>query len=131
MTPEQLSKLPKFAQEYIRSLRRERDVSVRAMNEWQDGQTVAPVYYQEYVSSNEEATGGPSLKTVYVQTRKITMEHAGVEVELMIRGQQIDIRWGLAGDRGGDVAFIPSSYQAGRVVSRENMYPNKKDQANA
>jgi hypothetical protein len=52
-TEEQIAKLPKWAQDHIANVERERFVSVRALNEAMDSQTKAAFYCDDYVCTGE------------------------------------------------------------------------------
>lgn len=120
MKPEQLNKLPKWAQDHIKTLQRERDVALRELNEWTDGQTPSGMYIDEMVCTGEEQ--GPSVKRRYIQSNRVTVEHAGVMVEVWSHNEgHIAIRWGRDDGSSRDVAMIPQSYQRANIVSKENM----------
>jgi hypothetical protein len=113
-----INKLPKWAQTYIRNIERERETAIRVLNEHIDNQTLSPIYVDDYECTGEEQ--GPSIKRKYIQSNKITIEHQGVELGIILRDESIDIQW--SSERClGDVAFIPASYQAARLVSKKNM----------
>ena len=114
---EKAYKLPVWAQEEIRNLERERDNAIKALNDALNHQTESPIFYWDYVSTGENQ--GPTQKTFYIQTRRIEINHAGVEVSILLRDDHIYISWG--GHNRKDAAFIPSSYQAAHIVSKENM----------
>lgn len=47
ISDEQLQRLPKYAQDYIKQLKRQRDTAVSRLKQFEDDQTPAPFYYQE------------------------------------------------------------------------------------
>ena len=113
-----IEKLPKWAQEYIRNIEREREVAVNALNEYVDNQTPSPFFIDEMECTGERK--GPTIKRRYVQTHKIEIEHQEVSLRIILRDESIDLQW--SGEKMlGDVAFIPSSYQSARLVSKGNM----------
>ena len=124
-TQEQIAKLPKWAQDYITGVEREREISIRMLNKWKDDQTKSPFYVEEVVCTGEEKA--PSFKNRYIQTRSINVDHGGVHLRVILREEGtmhstcIDLQWSRVDDRNGDVAFIPTSYQAATLVARENM----------
>lgn len=77
-TPEQIAKLPKWAQEHITSLTRERDSAVAVKNKMVDDQTPSPIYVNDWTSQ-------PSVKR-YVQCKhnSLVIEHAGVKAEILL-----------------------------------------------
>lgn len=110
-TPEQLAKLPKWAQEKIRVLEmrlRERDEDLDALR----NNKPSDFYYEP------EIAGGPK---VYVPAYSITCVKSGVILEISPRTNSsgIDLRWGT--EKHGEVAFIPRSWQQACLVSKENM----------
>lgn len=118
MEDNRIKKLPKWVQEHIKKLERERDVSVRALNESCDDQSKSPIYYEDNVCTGEKS--GPSVKRKYIQSHgKITVNHEGIQLDILCREGLIDLRW--SNDVHGDVALIPDSYQGARLVSRDNM----------
>ena len=80
MTNEQLSKLPKWAQEEFTNLQRERNTAVRELKSWTDDQKPSSIYIDELVCDGEQQ--GPKSYRRYIQSRKVTMVHAGVEATL-------------------------------------------------
>jgi hypothetical protein len=119
-----LSKLPKWAQEHIHNLERQRDVAIRALNESLDNQTKSPFSYEKYECTGEES--GPTTKTFFIQAYSIQVNWLGVELTVGAHdygntGRGIKLQWGMENRFGEDVAFIPSSYQSARLVSKEHM----------
>ena len=114
-----VEKLPKWSQKLIRKLTRERDTAVDALNEYLDEQKLSSFYYEDHLCLGEESN--VSYKKKYIQTYKMTVEHGGVKLTVYLRDNFIDLQWG--DDKfHDDVAFIPSSYQAGRIIHRDNMH---------
>lgn len=93
MTDTQISKLPKWAQEHIRQLQRQRDIAVRELREYMDSQTESKVYYDDLTCLEN---GAPSQLRRYVQTNKIAIVHEGVELDIYAApGDGIRIRFGV------------------------------------
>jgi len=120
-TPQQIAKLPKWAQDHIKDLSRQREVTIRTLNESLDKQTPSPFYYEDNLCTGEQS--GPVRKRIYVQTHWLYVEWEGVQLQILLReGQrQIDLKWYDQIGNCRDVAFIPSSYQSARLVARGNM----------
>ena len=117
---DRISKLPKWVQEHIKNIQRQRDVAVRALNESCDNQTESPIYYEDFLCTGESETKGPTPKRKYIQSHgRITINHDGVELDVLCHEGYIDLRWG--NDIHSDIAFIPDIYQGARLVSKENM----------
>lgn len=114
-----IKKLPKWVQEHIQNLQRQRDVAVRELNNYIDSQTPSPFYVDGLVCTGEES--GPSLKRRYIEGNKMSVNHDGVSLSIHLRDGHIDLQWHSARSFTGDVAFIPSACQAARLVSKDNM----------
>lgn len=116
---EQIQKLPKWAQAHFRQLEAQRNIAVRALNAYLDTQSESPFRYWEYLGIG----GAPSYKTKFIQTDKIEVHWAGVELTVLIRRdvQELDLQWCKAQDRIGEVAFIPKSLCAAVIKTKENM----------
>lgn len=119
-TQEQISKLPVWAQTYIRNLTRERDLARREMKNTIDTQTPSSVYYDDLIGLG---TGSPERFRRYVQTHKIDMEYAGIVVSLSCdsyrnkesQSGRIRLTWGLPDHATGDVMFQPHSFQSAEL----------------
>lgn len=124
-TKEQIGKLPKWAQDYIKSIEQQRFVAVRALDEFVDNQTPSPFYFEDNSCTGEQS--GPTNRRVYVQAHCIKVEWRGVHLSVSANdygncGEGIRLQWEASGRHGGrDAAFIPSSYQNARLVSKEDM----------
>ena len=116
---ERVAKLPKWVRGIIQKLTRERDVAVKALNNFCDNQTKSEFYYEDCLSTGE--TRGPTLKKRYVQTYKIQVENAGVFLEIGVKDESIELKWANRKSGLGDVAFIPDSYQSAKLVAKEKM----------
>ncbi len=126
ITPEQLAKLPKWAQDEFNKLERERFCAVRELKEWRDDQTESPVSIHKFVSDGEQQ--GPGSYTRYVQTRQLEVKWHGVELRISLHddGPQHDNSIGLSwnGERalgGTQIAFVPTSFQQASLIAKENM----------
>ena len=117
---EKIEKLPKWTQEYIRQIERERNTAIRALNEYCNTQTPSPFVIEEMESTGERT--GPSLKTRYVQKHKISVIHGSVRLNVtLIDDTAIDLGWEDEHRGLREVAFIPNSFQQARLVAKENM----------
>jgi hypothetical protein len=122
-TIEQLAKLPKWAQDHIADITRERDVSVCSLNEYCDESTPSPFEISEYVCTGEKQ--GPLLKRRYIQAHTMTVKWRGVELRIDANdygqsGKGIRLQWNNQNDRD-ECAFIPQSYQSAIIKSKEDM----------
>jgi hypothetical protein len=116
---ERIKKLPAWAQELIADLAREREVAVRALNGYLDGQTKSSFYIDNLECTGENT--GPSKKTQYIQTHKMEVEHAGVRLSIILRDDRIDLQWEDVNRGMSQIAFVPRSYQSAELVAKGNM----------
>lgn len=111
-------RLPKWAQEIIEMQERERGEAVRTLNEFCDNQTRSSFQVDEMVSMGE--TNGPTTKTNYVQGEKFLVHHDGIELQVSIYHEHIELIWGDGCIIGGkEVGFIPTAFQQARLVRLE------------
>jgi hypothetical protein len=118
---EQLARLPKWAQQEIRKLQRQRDAAVRKLNEMEDSQTPSRVWTEDIVHLADK---GPQFVRQYFQAEKLEIEHAGVS--LSIRGlhhgsKQINLTWNAVSRAIGPIYFVPEAFQQARLVAPENV----------
>lgn len=122
-TTEQIAKLPKWAQEHIETISRERELAVRSLNQYCDESTPSPFSTFEYVCTGE--IQGPSGKRRYIQAIAIEVEWRGVTLRIDANdygnnGKGIRLQWGTKRNTE-EVAFIPTSYQAARILTAGDM----------
>lgn len=120
-TTERLARLPQWVQEHITNIQRQRDVAIRALNEFQDQQTPSAFYVDDGVSTGEQK--GPSVKRLYVQTHKLTVEFKGVLLEIYTRPDErgIDLGWTDVKQGMSDVSMSPTSRNSVQLISKQNM----------
>lgn len=105
-------KLPKWAQERIRELERQRDEALKALNQWKDDQKPS-----KFSSTFPLCTGeaqGPTFKEVFFHpcADGITVRHSGIELMVSaFEDEGIHLRWSAQNTACGEVAFIPTSFQ--------------------
>jgi hypothetical protein len=118
---DKIAKLPIWAQDYIRKIEREREVAIRALNDYTDESTPSPFYVDEPESTGEQA--GPSFKRRYIQTHKIAVEWKGVLLEIYLHQDEneIDIGWSDLSRQLKHVAFVPVSFNRAQLIAKENM----------
>jgi hypothetical protein len=104
-----ITKLPKWAQEHIRDLERQRDVAVATLNGFVDNQTESPVYYEDHPCTGESP--GPVCKRKYLQTDQIEVKHVGLYLRVLLRDDRIDIQWEAGQYSSRPVMMVPVSYQ--------------------
>ena len=113
-----ITKLPKWAQEHIKTVTREREEAIRTLNKYCDEQTPSAMYVDEMICTGEEQ--GPTFKKKYFQGHRIEIKHAEVHLSILLRDDRIDMGW-VGTSHSNEVAFIPKSYMQADLVSRDNM----------
>ena len=109
-----VAKLPKWAQDHITKLQRERDTAVAALNKYVDDQTESPISITEMESIGEQA--GPSFKKRYIQGRGIEFDWRGVYLRVLLvrpgdsqRQGSIELTFHAPEDKLSTVGMIPTS----------------------
>lgn len=113
MTDARIAKLPKWAQEHIVKLGRRADEAEKTLSGYEDDQTPSKVWHGDLRNDSKH----------FVQTSRITVEHADVILEVnMYEDDRIRLSWRPSGEgyHHGDICFIPSSYQQARLVNPKN-----------
>ena len=118
-TQTRIDTLPKWAQEYISSLKRQKETAVKVLNKAIDDQTPSKIWTERMECLND---GPPNFVKRYFQAENIEIEHKGVK--LCITGlyddkEDIKLAWGPAGSnsRLGDICFVPTAYQQARLTN--------------
>lgn len=127
-TPEQIAKLPRWAQEHIKYLARERAEALDALNSKLDVQTPSKIYWEEYMNTGE-AKAGPSSKRFYAQTNNIIVENCGVRLEVAcydgvsnsMHHPSIELKWEDMFGHGNQIACIPTVFQQVTLIAWHNM----------
>jgi len=118
-TPEQIQKLPKWAQDHIAFLDRRASEATKKVSDFLADQKPSAICVPEFTA------GLNSVR--YIQASTVRFIHRGVELEVTIRdsnlsGTGIQLQWGEAGtSHSGEVAFIPETHQRARLISKEDM----------
>jgi hypothetical protein len=91
----EITKLPKWAQEYIRVIEREREEAVRVLNKFKDAQTPTNFWTDRIACTGEQS--GPSDKRQYIQTNQVTIQIGKAEIDILYRKDEncIDISSGF------------------------------------
>ncbi len=120
-TPDQIAKLPKWAQDYVKDLNRRMTTAEKELKEQLDSQTPSEFYIDDLLCIGD---GSPQFARKYVQTHKISVEHDGVKLDVLVRGPEdpgIDISWGCSKRLMTEVALIPLSFQKMKIVPKDKM----------
>jgi hypothetical protein len=120
----QIAKLPKWAQDHIRDLERQREVAIKALDDALNTQTESPFYTEDFLCLGEQR--GPTTRRRHFQAHRIIVEWRGIRLDVKAsdygNGQSgIGLQWTGKHHRTGDIAFIPTSYQAASLVAPEDM----------
>lgn len=113
-------KLPKKVREYINDIERERTAAINALNEYIDDQTESPFSYSDFLCTGEDE-GSPVFKIKYIQTHKMEIKHAGIDLSILLREDIIELQWSSLNHGMRHIALIPSSFQSAHLVSKDNM----------
>lgn len=119
-TPEQMAKLPKWAQERMADLDRRTRVAEVAVKEYFDVQTPSEFYVEEYVSTGE---GSDKYVKRYVQTYKMVVESGGVKLSILLRQDEkgIELQWNSTSRLMNEVAMVPMAFNKVKIVAKEDM----------
>jgi hypothetical protein len=111
-TPENLAitKLPKWAQEYIHDLQTSVHNGESALKEYLDSQTKSPFSVMDSVCMTEN-----KITTRYIQANNISCTNAGVSVTMIPRDNGVDILFESEHRAAGEAAIIPHAANAIRI----------------
>lgn len=115
---EKINKLPKWAQEYIEKLERERNIAIQELDEYLNSQKESPFYVREFELGR--------FFNRYIQTHRMDVQHGDVHLSILLRENHIDLSWSNDESGSNEVAFIPTSFQAAKLVSKKNLWPPDK-----
>lgn len=115
-TPEQIAKLPVWAQKHIESLTRQRDAAIRDHKKYLDDQTPTPFY--------EEYQGVEGRRRRYIQALSLCVEWRGIKLRVDANdygnsGPGIRLQW--VGVKNHEVALVPCYHQYVRLVAQDDM----------
>ena len=118
--PEQIAKLPKWAQEHIADLQRRTAEAERAFREYTDSQTPSRIFYDDYVCIGG---GSPEHSKKYIQSDRPTIMAHGVRLDVLVRDEEkgIEIQWDDEKRHYHEIAFLPQSFQKAKLVTKENI----------
>ena len=120
VTPEQIAKLPKWAQERMADLERRTRVAETALKEFNDAQTPSEFYVEEYVSTGE---GSDKHVQRFIQTYKMAVERDGVKLTVLLRQDEkgIELQWNSTSRLMSEVAMVPLSFNKVKVLAKDFM----------
>jgi hypothetical protein len=122
-TPEQISKLPKWAQDYITALSWNLDREQEAKRRLLEQQQTSPFYVREWNS------GKPYNRYISAPENRIEVEHAGVKLGIYLtrkddsqRPYGIELQYSAIGDSlGRGAAIVPSGNSTINLQAVENI----------
>jgi hypothetical protein len=114
-----LNRLPRWAQDYIHDLRRERDEAVKALAEWEDEQTPSSFYVVSHVRDGEKV--GAPARYRYINGGRVEFAAAGIEVAFIERRDGLDVLFGAASRTGPGqtAALFPKASNAVAIKAVE------------
>jgi hypothetical protein len=122
-TPEQIAKLPKWAQDHIQNIERERFTAVRALNEYCDETTKSPFVIEDSVCTGEST--GPSTKRRYIQAPSMKVEYGGVELRISANDYNgrrgIELSWSTLNYGHDDICMSPLCRNSVELITKEAM----------
>lgn len=104
-----ISKLPKWAQELIKDLERQRQAAVSALEDFTKANDTGPVRVRMMVCDGESR--GPSSREVRFDAHWLEVEHAGVHLGITLAGDEIRLSYSPVGRSSGAVYLKPTSFQ--------------------
>lgn len=114
-----ITRLPKWVQEYIRRIQRQRDVAIRTLNAFCDKQTPSSIYVEDNPCTGEGV--GPVSKRNYIQSHTVTIKHAGVWLFVLCRDDSIELNYSNEDESCRNVALQPIASNAIRLVAKDHL----------
>lgn len=117
LSPKQLTKLPKWLQEYIEDLKRDAFLAKRTLKEYRDTQTPSSFYIWDVDPDTHE------MVKHFIQTNKMTIDRNGLRVEIILREDAgIDVAWSDESNRlTKECALIPMGLNSIRIKTKNDM----------
>ena len=116
-TPEQLAKLPKWAQEHIEDMDRRAVVAERTLREFYDNSTPSEFYTEDWDAEQNK------MVRRYVQTHRLSIERDGLKVDLLLRQDDpgVDITWCDETRLCCQVPLIPEGLNHVRIMLKKDL----------
>jgi hypothetical protein len=113
-TPAQLRRLPKWAQEHIRTLKRERNAAAMRLEVYQNTQTKSKIWVDDLTCYD-----GTKTTRNYIQGEGVEILHQGVKLSVwLLDDEGIKLSWGPGESYNlGDIALVPTGYQQARLTN--------------
>jgi trans-aconitate methyltransferase len=115
-----ISKLPKWAQDRIKQLQRQRDSAVDELNKALSEQKPSEIYTDDLICTGENS--GPSFKRRYFQANTLHIDHAEIHLSIYTsEADRIALQWEAKGHAVGHVAMVPASFQRVDLIAPEHL----------
>ncbi len=111
-----ITKLPKWAQERIRNLERQRIAAVEALDDFEAAHATGPVTVHQMVS---DKSGGPSSRKVRFDAHWLTIEHAGVALDITLADDEIRVSYTQGKSMPSSPVYLqPTSFQQFKLKAK-------------
>ena len=119
-TPEQMAKLPKWAQEHINDLARRVEMAERILQQYKDNQTPSEFFYDDYQCIG---LGTPQHARRYVQTYKMTVARDGIQADILLRQDDpgIEISFSFVERVTTHVPVVMSGFNQIRIIPKDKL----------
>lgn len=107
MTEEQFNRLPKFAQEEIKILRRLAENHIKALNDHLDSEKESPVFYEDWMWDGKTNHS----KRFNIQNDLVKFSIGSGVIHAYLRDRELQITW-----MRGDFALVPRSGNVFHIV---------------
>lgn len=109
---EKIERLPKWAQDHIKDLVRQRKEAVEALDNYIDENNVGPFIFSDFVCDKD---GGPSIRERHINADKVRIEYGGIMLDINLSNQYRDekaiyLNWSPRRSKPNSiVAIVPSA----------------------
>ena len=107
-TSEQIAKLPKWAQDHIENLSRQRKAAVAELDEFVAKHESGAVAVRLMTSDND---GGPTQRQVRFDAHWLEIQHEGIKLDITLAEGELRLAYADRGNRRDAVHFVPTSHQ--------------------
>ena len=109
MIPEQLTKLPKWAQREVQNMHAEIESLKKQRDVFLSDQRISPVYVDQ---------GFPDTVRRYINSDSVYVEHVGIKLEVVAVREEVRLYWEVVPPRTFDdyVTFVPRAANTGYFI---------------
>ena len=118
-TPEQIGRLPKWAQSHIEQLERQRRDAISTLERFQDSDKPTMISYEQ----RQHLDSKFQVFTRHLNTHQVQFAREGVSLVVTLpyyddNDHGIKLSWGPVGQHSmGDMCFTPTAYQQARITN--------------